>query len=340
MISIIIPVYNVKDYVVRCLDSINNQTYKDFEVIVVDDGSNDGSERIVDDYCSEKSRFRVFHKPNGGLMSAWKFGMEKANGDYIGFVDSDDYIAPTMYEELVNATFEYDAEIVLCNHYYVNEDGKSKALHRNPIKVGFYNGKKLDLIRKKMLPLLGEDYVSPARWNKLIRKNVLQSCLKYTDNRISSAEDVNIMVPCMLKCESLYYVDKPLYCYVSRSTSISNVFKNHILDTYEILLSNLLQSVKDFNLEKVLEQEVVGLRNFYGLLWSIYVANSSLNLKQKIIQFKRITENERFKIASAEINIQNGNMAYAYKLMIKYGMYFLFLFANHLLNLKKKRAAG
>ena len=270
-------------------------------------------------------------------MSAWKYGLEKSNGNYIGFVDSDDYIASTMYEELVNAGLKYDAEIVLCNHYYVNEDGKSKVLHRNPIKVGFYNGEKLDLIRKKMLPILGEDYVSPARWNKLIKKNVLQSCLKYTDNRISSAEDVNIMVPCMLKCESLYYVDKPLYCYVSRSTSISNVFKNHILDTYEILLSNLLQSVKDFNLEKVLEQEVVGLRNFYGLLWSIYVANSTLTRKQKVNQLKRVSENTEFKTASVLIGLQNGKMAYAYKLMIKYGMYSLFLFANYLM---KKRAAG
>lgn len=338
MISIIVPVYNVKDYVVRCLDSIYNQTYKDFEVIVVDDGSNDGCEKIVEDYCREKSSFRVFHKPNGGLMSAWKFGLEKANGDYIGFVDSDDYIAPTMYEELVNAAFKYDAEIVLCNHYYVNEDCKSKVLHQNPIKGDFYNGEKIDVIKRMALPLIGQDYISPSRCNKLVKKNLLQSCLKYTDSRISSAEDVNTIVPCILKCESLYYVDKPLYYYVSRSTSISNVFKNHILDTYEILLSNLLRCVKDFNLEKVLEQEVVGLRNFYGLLWSIYVANSTLARKQKITQLKRVTENTKFKTASVLISHQDGKIAWAYKLMIRFKMYSLFLFANYLMNLKKRTA--
>lgn len=336
MISIIVPVYNVKDYVVRCLDSINNQTFKDFEVIVVDDGSNDGSERIVDDYCSEKSRFRVFHKPNGGLMSAWKYGLEKANGDYIGFVDSDDYVAPTMYEELVNAAFKYDAEIVLCNHYYVNEVHKSKVLHKNPIKEGFYIGEKLDIIKRKALPLIGLDYISPSRCNKIINKNLLRSCLKYTDSRISSAEDVNTIVPCILKCERFYYVDKPLYYYIKRETSISHVFKDYILDTYEILLFNLWQCVKDFKLEKVLEQEVVGLRNFYGLLWSIYVANSTLTKKQKVTQLKRVTENTEFKTASVLISLQNGKMAYAYKLMINYGMYSLFLFANYLM---KKRTA-
>ena len=339
MISIIVPVYNVKNYVVRCLDSINCQTYKDFEVIVVDDGSNDGSEQIVEDYCKRKSHFTVFHKPNGGLMSAWKYGLEKANGDYIGFVDSDDYVEPTMYEELVSAVFKYDAEIVLCNHYYVNENCGAKVVHRNPIKEGLYNGEKLDIIKRKSLPLIGQDYISPSRCNKLISKNLLESCLKYTDSRISSAEDVNIMVPCMLKCERFYYVDKSLYYYIKRETSISHVFKDHILDTYEILLSNLLQCVKDFNLEKVLEQEVVGLRNFYGVLWSIYVANSTLTRKQKVAQLERVAENTEFKTASALISNQNGKIACAYKLMIKYGMYFLFLFANYLLNMKEKRAS-
>ena len=331
MISIIVPVYNVKDYVVRCLDSINCQTYKEFEVIVVDDGSNDGSEQIVEDYCKGKSHFTVFHKPNGGLMSAWKYGLEKANGDYIGFVDSDDYVEPTMYEELVSAVFKYDAEIVLCNHYYVNENCGAKVVHRNPIKEGLYIGEKLDIIKRKSLPLIGQDYISPSRCNKLINKNLLESCLKYTDSRISSAEDVNTIVPCILKCERFYYVDKPLYYYISRSISISNVFKKHILDTYEILLSNLWRCIKDFKLENVLKQEVVGLRNFYGLLWSYYVANSTLTKKQKVTQLKRVTENTEFKTASVLISLQNGKMAYAYKLMIKYGMYSLFLFANYLM---------
>ena len=340
MISIIVPVYNVKDYLVRCLESLYAQTYKDYEVIVVDDGSSDESGKIAEEYCRDKPNFHVYHKTNGGLMSAWKYGLEKSKGNYIGFVDSDDYIASTMYEELVNAGFKYDAEIVLCNHYYVNENGTSKILHRNPIKEGFYTGEKLDIIKRKTLPLIGQDYISPSRCNKLIKKNLLQSCLKYTDSRISSAEDVNTIVPCVLKCERFYYVDKALYYYVKRETSISHIFKNHILDTYEILISNLLQCVRDFGLEEKLKSETLGLRNFYGVLWSIYVANSTLRLRKKISQLKRLTADKAYKTSSALISRQDGKMAYAYKLMIRFKMYFLFLFANHLLNLKKKRAAG
>ena len=236
MISIIVPVYNVKDYLVRCLESLYAQTYKDYEVIVVDDGSSDESGKIAEEYCRDKPNFHVYHKTNGGLMSAWKYGLEKSKGNYIGFVDSDDYIASTMYEELVNAGFKYDAEIVLCNHYYVNENGTSKILHRNPIKEGFYTGEKLDIIKRKTLPLIGQDYISPSRCNKLIKKNLLQSCLKYTDSRISSAEDVNTIVPCVLKCERFYYVDKALYYYVKRETSISHIFKNHRYDGWLLTL--------------------------------------------------------------------------------------------------------
>ena len=250
MISIIVPVYNVKDYLVRCLESLYAQTYKDYEVIVVDDGSSDESGKIAEEYCRDKPNFHVYHKSNGGPMSACKYGIEKANGDYIGFIDSDDYIAATMYEELVNAAVKYNAEIAFCNHYYVNEKNTSKIIHRNSIEDGFYSGEKLEKIRKKMLPLLGQDYISPSRWSKIIKKELLQSCLKYTDDSVFSGDDVNKIVPCMLKCERFCYVDKPLYYYVQRDGSVSHLFKENILDTYEILISNLLQCVRDFGLEE------------------------------------------------------------------------------------------
>ena len=173
MLSIIVSVYNVKNYLVKCLDSINAQTLTDYEVVVVDDGSTDGSGELLDAYCRDKPKFHLYHKGNGGLMSAWKYGLERANGDYIGFVDSDDYIDATMYQKLVSAAEESSAEIVLCNHYYVDESANKKTLHRNPINPGIYTGEELNQIRGKMLPLLGRDYISPTRWSKIIHKNLL-----------------------------------------------------------------------------------------------------------------------------------------------------------------------
>lgn len=121
MISIIVPVYNVKDYLVRCVDSIIKQDYEDIEVLLVDDGSNDGSENICDDYAQRDSRIRVFHKQNGGLSSARNMGLEAMAGEYVFFVDSDDYILPGILKELFTACVKYDAEIACCGYITGNK---------------------------------------------------------------------------------------------------------------------------------------------------------------------------------------------------------------------------
>lgn len=97
MISIIVPVYNVEKYIIECVRSLVNQTYTDIEIVLVDDGSTDMSGKICDELCQKDERIRVFHKANGGLMSAWKYGVLKSSGQYIGFVDSDDWVDSDMY---------------------------------------------------------------------------------------------------------------------------------------------------------------------------------------------------------------------------------------------------
>lgn len=101
LITVIVPVYNVAKYLEKCVKSIQDQTYKSLEIILVDDGSTDSSGAICDKYATEDSRIRVIHKPNGGLSSARNAGLDAATGDYVGFIDSDDYIAPDFYESLL-----------------------------------------------------------------------------------------------------------------------------------------------------------------------------------------------------------------------------------------------
>ena len=115
-VSVIIPVYNVLPYLQRCLDSVISQTLRDIEIIIVDDGSTDGSSEFVDEYALKDERIKVIHKENGGLMSAWTTGVRASNGDYIGFVDSDDYISLEMYDRLYSAAAQYNADIVICNY--------------------------------------------------------------------------------------------------------------------------------------------------------------------------------------------------------------------------------
>lgn len=116
VLSVIVPVYNVQDYLRQCVDSIINQSYKNLEIILVDDGSTDDSGIICDDYAKKYDNVLVFHKPNGGQSSARNLGLKKAKSDYIAFIDSDDFIEPNMFEVLLNHIFNYNADISMCSY--------------------------------------------------------------------------------------------------------------------------------------------------------------------------------------------------------------------------------
>ena len=143
-LSVIVPIYNAEKYLVQCLDSIVKQTLKDIEIILIDDGSTDGSAEICKNYLSD-SRVSYYHKENEGLAAARDDGMMRANGEYIGFVDSDDWIKPDMYEKMYNAAKSNDSDVVFCNCIQ-NENG-----HRfsRELPVGAYNR---DKIKSEVLP--------------------------------------------------------------------------------------------------------------------------------------------------------------------------------------------
>ncbi|MDR1460052.1 MAG: glycosyltransferase [Campylobacteraceae bacterium] len=123
LISVIVPIYNVERYLEKCLNSIINQTYKNLEIILVDDGSPDNCGKICEEYAKKDNRIRVVHKSNGGLSSARNAGLDIANGEYIAFVDSDDYIAENMYEDLINIARKEMSDIVISSFYYVKKNG-------------------------------------------------------------------------------------------------------------------------------------------------------------------------------------------------------------------------
>ena len=121
LISVILPVYNVERYLPKCMDSLFAQTYANLEFLLIDDGSGEACARLCDSYLQNDARVRVFHKPNGGLSDARNYGIPYAVGEYIGFVDSDDYLDLTMYEKLYNRAVETDSDIVTCGYYGVDE---------------------------------------------------------------------------------------------------------------------------------------------------------------------------------------------------------------------------
>ena len=172
LISVIVPVYKVERYLCRCVDSIIAQTYTNLQIILVDDGSPDGSGAICDDYAAKDSRITVIHKKNGGLSDARNAGLVAACGSYIGFVDSDDYIAVDMYEKLYKAIVACNADMSVCNFRYVDENGNNIEERNNALPV---KDEVIDGITALTRTLDDKGWYYVTAWNRLYSRKLLQS---------------------------------------------------------------------------------------------------------------------------------------------------------------------
>ena len=216
-ISIIVPVYEVEKYLKRCVDSILCQTFCDIEVILVDDGSSDNCGFICDEYAKQDKRVKVIHKQNGGLSSARNAGLDIATGDYIGFVDSDDWIHPQMYEYLYNCALKYNLDIMTCCFEKTELCNlENCSMHNDFCVAEQYNSKEfLDTLN------LDKFYqFSPSVCSKLYKKEIFKD-LRFIEGKIF--EDTIIMIPTLLRAHKIGYTDKILYYYFSnRQGSIMN----------------------------------------------------------------------------------------------------------------------
>lgn len=216
MISIIVAVYNIERYLPQCLDSIATQTFKDWECIVVDDGSTDGSGRICDEWASRDKRFKVIHQANKGLSCARNTGIEAATGKYIAFVDGDDYLHPRMYELLVQAAEEHDCELVMTRGRSINEDD---------LKVYEINGSPTtsilsedEMVKFSFMPHLDVNFFMGYAWNKLYRKSLIGT-ERYRD---VVCEDMDLNLRLYPQCNHAVLVNAEAYYYRHRGGSISH----------------------------------------------------------------------------------------------------------------------
>lgn len=214
------PIYKVEDYLKRCVDSITNQTYKNLEIILVDDGSPDNCPMLCDEFAKMDSRIKVVHKENGGLSDARNAGMDVSTGDYIGFVDSDDYIDSDMFEVLVKAIEEYDADISCCRYTRVWDDGKSEKIG-NDGKTYVYEG--IDGLKE----YLYAKTVEPFACAKLFKAEDIGN-LKYPDRRVRFikgilGEDNPFNIELLKTTNNMVVVGRSKYNYLqARQGAITN----------------------------------------------------------------------------------------------------------------------
>lgn len=253
MISVIVPVYNVENYLEECIESIIGQTYSDIEIVLVDDGSTDSSGDICDAYACRDKRVHVIHKENGGNTSARKEGIQCCHGEYIAYVDADDWLELDMFRQMFVAGS--GADVVVFAAY--EECGGFRKVKGSSIAEGFYSGDRLrDLYGFMMMN--GEFYVhgiSTNLWGKLFKRNIIDSVQMNISDSITYGEDAACVYPCVLEAESVYVSNVPLYHYRIRQGSI--VHGSHIgMENFQCLYRTL-KSYFDIHRQcKVLNQQL------------------------------------------------------------------------------------
>lgn len=225
LISVIVPVYNVKHYLAKCLDSICGQTYINLEIITIDDGSTDGSGELCDVYAQKDKRIKVLHCQNGGLSVARNRGLDIAMGEFIGFVDSDDWIDPDMYEFLYKLLITEEADISICSHYIEKTD---------KTKIKYSSDEVLNLMPRDAIRLLVEDnIIRNFAWDKLYRKSLFEG-LRFPQGRYF--EDMAVMYRIFYQARKIVMEGQPKYHYMVRDNSITGS-KYHSEKEYHMFLA-------------------------------------------------------------------------------------------------------
>lgn len=209
LISVIVPVYNVQKYLEKCVNSIINQTYKNIEIILVDDGSKDSSGKLCDELKRKDNRIKVIHKKNGGLSDARNTGIKMSNGSYIGFVDSDDYIKEDMFEILYNLNKDYSADISIVSFYEIY----------NGTLISVRDSNKLEELTKieAIKELLIDTKIQSYAWNKLFKRELFDS-IQFPINK--NYEDIATTLLLFEKANKVVLLEEPKYYYARRDDSI------------------------------------------------------------------------------------------------------------------------
>lgn len=310
MISIIIPVYNIEKYIERCILSVVNQTITDFELLLINDGSTDSSYEICHKWAQKDSRIKVISKENGGVSSARNLGLDSAKGDYIFFLDGDDWIREDCLEKLLSHMTS-ETELVISDYEEVNDEGYQSTL---VLQHKHYDGKlsKLDAIRD-----VYESQIYPkVIWGKLYRKYLWDN-IRF--NHMAYSEDTYAMFQILELTEHIYSLDEPLYYYLQRGGSASHQLK---LREYENYLETLY-----FTYQKALEKYPM----FKALPGREYLGYAYILLKKYQQNHQRKEALEligKMKFVYRTAEIQNPKFAEKAMVFPKYVIYLLICLKN------------
>lgn len=317
-VSIIVPVYNVENYLAKCLDSLINQTLQNIEVLVVNDGSKDNSEKIIQQYAEKyPEKIKPFSKENGGLSDARNFGLEKATGDFIGFVDSDDYVTETMFEEMLNLAEKHQSKIVICNIQKVDQHGNvTQKLTQIPNMP-----ENIDL--KNNFSVFSD--LSYFACNKLFKKEL------FNDKRFKKGvhfEDIQLIPQLLLECKNIAQTQNFHYQYLERTDSITKTHTEKGLDILKAVEDVEAVFKKSQYAEKRKElknfQIFEGVYSFLAYLAFVKNDNVFYDMANKLELFMKVRE---IKIKDI-LNYSRFDKNYLLSLPLKKKIFYLLFFAG------------
>lgn len=272
LISVIVPIYNIEKYIDRCVESVVNQTYKNLEIILVDDGSTDNSSSVCDDWAKRDSRIKVIHKKNGGLSDARNFGLDNAKGDYIAFVDGDDFIDINMYDSMLNYLKKYNCDICICG---INKIENGREFITRPYM--YSNNEFTILNNENALVELLNDRLDVSSCNKLYKKEIIND-LRFPYGITN--EDFALMYKFFYRSNQIIIINENYYKYIQRQGSITTTkFNERQFDKYY----NCIQMM-DF-----IEENIPNLINEakYYLWYHTFCLLKQLYLENLIISYSK-----------------------------------------------------
>ena len=344
-ISVIVPVFRAEKYLVRCVDSILSQSYSDLELILVDDGSPDSCPQICDNYARKDKRVRVIHQKNAGVSEARNAGLDAATGEYITFVDSDDWIDPEMYQKMMEKASEYDCDLVICD--CVKEFPDHSEIYSHDIRAGYYDYTQL---KREYYPhlLMMENVEYPAtisNWLCLFRQSQRQPIqqdgqindqirkpnkfhLRYVKG-IRYSEDLLFGAQVMYQARSFYYMKGEAYYHYDCTNTLSathnkpkNLWENH-LRLYHAICS-AFGNVEDYDFSEQMDKVLLFLVYNAG---NSYTSGSQEEKKEKLAALRKILNEpvvrqmfRRMKVHALPISQGLKVLTYAYKYQVGLGL--------------------
>ncbi|MGN0306337.1 MAG: glycosyltransferase family 2 protein [Lachnospiraceae bacterium] len=287
LVSVIIPVYQVEQYLGKCVTSILHQTYTRLEILLIDDGSFDNSGKLCDEYAARDQRVKVLHRENGGLMSAWMAGVKMARGEYLTFVDSDDWVEETMVEKLAEKLTGKPGEMV-CSNYLIEKKNSSIPVIQS-MKPGVYEREDIE---KELFPyLLGQERrrIHCSRGMKLISKELILENMKYCNTQLGMGEDMNITLPAILDARRIVIVEEGLYYhYRFVEASMSHRYNPGLYANNRQLKQTLEKILEDKSTNKKEEREWKARLNREYLFLFFYVMKNELRAPKREISMELV----------------------------------------------------